>query len=290
MFDYIFAFRPSTVCNMNCKYCLGVDSIAANRPFTTFDIDAIKWHSDQFPNNVFSFCGDGETMLHPQFADIIIELSKITKVTWITNGTQFNTTKFNRILTEANLDNIYGIVVSAHFGQTDMNTYLDNLDPIISKLQDLRIHLDITAVVSNDNIGDILSQTTNIQKYRIKLQSVVDYTKSGTIVNTTLTNRTRNLLRLNNLRMTNDANPVLTYPVKGKPCPNGSKIFEVLTNGSIVDCSYDTNQNVIGNINTKETIKAIQHRLCNFDCSYCCDMVRGGYIFNHGGFITSFRK
>lgn len=290
MFDYIFTVRPSTVCNMDCTYCLGVDDIAANRKFTTFDIDAIKWHSEQFPNNLFSFCGDGETMLHPQFADIIIELSQITKVTWVSNGTQFNTKKFDRILTEANLENIYGIVISAHFGQTDMNSYLVNLDSTIDKLRDLRIRFGITAVVSNENIDDIVSQASNIRKYEIKLESVVDYPKAGTVVNTALSNRTRNLLRLNNLRIANDANPVITYPVIGKPCPNGSRIFEVLSDGNIIDCSYDINRTIIGNINIKEPIKALQHRLCKFDCTYCCDMVRGGHNFNHVGFHMSFRK
>lgn len=283
MFDYIFAVRPSTVCNMHCAYCYRHDAIEANYKSNKFDIDAMLWHSEHFPNNVFNFCGYGETMMHPQFGDIIVSLSQLTHVDWVTNGTCFDTKQFNHILSDANHSNINAIVISVHFGQiSDEDIYFSNLERHISCIRQLGIPVHITAIATDDNINHIIRNKSIIEKFRIILKSTFDrYTLNKDIVTGGLSTRSINLLRLNRMRIIPDAHPVVKFPYIGKRCPNGYRIFEVMHDGNIYDCSFDENRVEIGNINIKHPITRLTtERTCKSNCTTCIPMLRGGYLFN----------
>lgn len=60
MFDFSFAMRPSTICNMQCSYCYRKDYLVGNKQ-SHYDIDSMLWHSFSHPNNLFNFCGLGES-------------------------------------------------------------------------------------------------------------------------------------------------------------------------------------------------------------------------------------
>lgn len=283
MFDYIFTCRPSTVCNMNCSYCYRHDDVHTKYKTEKFDIDSMLWHSSQFKNNVFNFCGYGETMMHPQFSDMITELSQVTHVDWVTNGTVFGTKSFDRILTEAKLDNINAIVVSVHFGEIgNYEKYFSELEPHINVIRSAGIPVHLTSIATDKNIDEIIANRNLVINYGIKLKPTFErYTFDSTVVDGTTSYNVMNKLRFNGLELSPDEDPVVQYPYIGKRCPNGYRIFEILHDGVIYDCSFDENRKIIGNINIQTPINQLTtDRICKTECTTCVPMLRGGYLFN----------
>lgn len=285
MFDYIFACRPSTICNMNCSYCYRHDDISDHHKTNEFDIDSMLWHSEQFPNNVFNFCGYGETMMHPQFAEIINSLTQVTHVNWVTNGTMLNKKVFDDIREHSNFNNITEITISVHFGHIpDYDKYFTAMNDALEFLLSKNVYINMTAVVTDDNVNEIVTHKHYVDRYKILLKPEFEYYKlNGDVKYNPVSNKIRNAFRFNGLKLEQDAQPVVTYPYFGKRCPNGYRTFEVMHDGVIYDCSFDENRVEIGNINIKTPIKQLDSsRTCKTKCETCVPMLRGGYLFNLG--------
>lgn len=276
-FDNIFALRPSTVCNYNCSYCYRKDDINAHNNQIEFDIDSMIWHSRQKPNNLFNFCGYGETMIHPQFADMIIALSSVTHVNWITNGTMFESRAFDRIISEANHTNITDVVISIHFGQIrDFNEYYSNLKAGMFELRDCGIRTHLTTILTDDNVDEVLYYMKHFYDLVIHHPFPI-YTQDGKLIHHSYSEKTLEKLKVADVtpKVEYDVN---TYPHQGKFCPNGYRIFEVLHDGNIFDCSLDENRIKIGNINIQEPIKTLNSaRLCKSSCDSCIPMLNDGF-------------
>ena len=276
MYDYLFCFRPSTICNMSCSYCYRHDNLLDTQPQSTFDIDSIIYHAKSLSNNLFNFCGYGETMIHPQFADIIIELSKVTKVNWITNGTLFTGNAFKKIINNANIDNIKDIVISVHISEIkNMEKYIIDYYDATDILNSVNIKYHTTTVVTDDNIDTIIQYKDFFPNLVVKIpfQRTI---QNNTITYNKLSSNTIGKLVVNNLLFINDVNTIPPYT--GKYCPNGSRIFEVHSNGDIYDCYYDANRIIIGNINIQIPItKLPNNRLCKCNSMHCIPALRDEY-------------
>lgn len=276
-FDYLFSLRPSTVCNYRCSYCFRHDEIELHDKKNEFDIDSMVWHSGQRPNNLFNFCGYGETMMHPQFSDMIIALTSVTHINWVTNGTMFESRAFERILSEANHKNITDVVVSLHFGQIrDFSEYFSSLRSAMFELRDCGIRTHMTTMLTDDNVDSVLYYRRYFDNLVIR-HPFPRYTQNKVTVYHSYSDATMEKLKKANVV------PVVEYdiipaPYNGLKCLNGHRIFEVMHDGSIFDCSLDENRIKIGNINVKVAISALDgNRICKSSCSECDPMLMDGY-------------
>lgn len=278
-FDYLFAVRPATICNFNCSYCYRQDFLNGASQ-TKFNIDSMLWHSEQKQNNIFNFCGYGETMMHPQFADMIIQLSKITTVNWITNGTMFKHAGFKNILKLANHKNIMDVIISIHVDQiTDPSAFSMDILSTQHELNIRGVRSHLTAIATNENINDIIMFKNYFYALIVKPPFDI-YAQNGKIIKYTYTEDTLIKLKLNDITITKDwlHGDMYQIPYTGKPCTNGSSIFEVMHDGSIYDCSFDENKIIIGNINTKEHIQELpKPRLCKSSCITCVPALRNAF-------------
>lgn len=276
-FDFIFALRPSTVCNMRCSYCYRVDHLNQHHKFIKYDIDSMIWHSEQRPNNLFNFCGLGETMLHPQFNDMIIELSNVTNVNWVTNGTCFESDAFEEILRFANHKNIMDVIVSVHFGQIkDFNEYVNSNIKTFIHLSQLNIKVHFTTILTDENIDLVIEHRHMFPNLVIKRPFIV-YVQNGIPIYHEYRKETLDKLEQIGLNPGRDYGGI-SIPYYGKSCPNGARIAEIMHDGKIFDCSFDENRILIGDINIKEPIRTLPlPRLCKAHCIDCIPVVRDGY-------------
>lgn len=276
-FANLFAIRPAVVCNFTCDYCYRRDYMGVHQH--RFDIDSMLWHADRMDDNLFNFCGYGETMIHPQFSDMIIELSKITTVNWVTNGTQFNS-KFDDILKFANHTNIMDVVISVHVSQIrNMTEYSMQLRRIRHELGVRGVKTHVTTILTDANVDDVLYARRYIPDMVIKHPFDI-YSVGGSIITHSYADSTILKLKSNRIEPGSDwiYGDQLHPPYIGKPCMNGSKIFEVMHDGLIYDCSFDSDRVVIGDINAKEPIRSIRgSRVCKSTCDTCIPILRNSF-------------
>lgn len=277
-FKYLFAVRPSVNCNYNCNYCYRHDDIHNAYTQSTFNIDSMLWHASNYENNLFNFCGYGETMMHPQFGDMIVKLSEVTSVNWITNGTMFNSKHFINILNNANHKNIMEVVVSIHADQIkDIINYNKLVRWSQGQLAMRGIRCHMTAILSNDNIDNIIEIKKYFPDMIIKHPFDV-YINNGIIISYKYSDKSNEKMQLHNIQPIKDWMDNIQIPYIGNVCPNGVNIFEILHNGVIYDCSYDENRRVIGNINDKILINSLSNeRICKSNCNACVPMLRNSY-------------
>ena len=276
-YNYVFAVRPSTVCNFKCEYCYRVDDTSAHYKQCEFDIDSMIWHSGQLQSNIFNFCGYGETMLHPQFADMVIALSSVTNINWVTNGTLLNGSDFDRILSDANHKNIRDVIISIHFGQIrDFSEFYPMIKGAVYDLGQCGIITHLTTILTDSNVDEVLYFRRYFPNLVIK-QAFPTYVQNGKMIYTSYSEDTKKKLDAAGV------SPGLDFfgmqpPYIGKVCPNGSRVIEVMHDGKIYDCSYDTNRIQIGNINIKEQIMKLPYpRICKENCNKCIPVLRDGY-------------
>lgn len=279
-FDCLFALRPSVVCNYDCSYCYRQDFLDGVNKQTRFDIDSMLWHSMQRLNNLFNFCGYGETMMHPQFGDMIIELSKITNVNWVTNGTMFGNGAFKNILSYADHKNILDVVISVHVDQIkDPFKYAIEIRRVKHELDIRGIRYHLTSIITNENIDKVIMFRRYLPEIIIKHPFEI-YSQGGKIIKYGYTEQSQKKMASVGIVPEKDwiygdmGNP----PYTGRLCTNGVSILEVMHDGMIYDCSFDENRVVIGDINKKEPIKSLsQPRLCKSSCTTCIPMLRNSF-------------
>lgn len=244
-----------------------------------FNIDSMLWHADRYEDNIFNFCGYGETMIHPQFSDMIIELSKVTTVNWVTNGTQFNS-KFDDILKYANHKNIMDVVISVHVQQIkNLATYAIELRRVRHELRIRGVRTYATTILTDSNVDDILAARRYIPNLIIKHPFDI-YRVGGSVVTHSYNDVTVAKLKAN--RVVPGADWIygdqLHPPYIGKSCMNGSKIYEVMHDGLIYDCAFDADRVVIGDINVTEPIRSLGcDRMCKSNCETCIPILRNAY-------------
>ena len=275
MFDYVFALRPSTKCNFKCSYCISHDDLHKNYVDSTYDIDSIIWHVSQYPNNIVNICGYGETMLHHQFDELVIELSKVTKVNWITNGTMFNTSKFNNILKYANHKNIHDVIISVHLAQIhNLDTYIPSYYDAEQKLKDVGITVHTTSVATEYTVDLIIAYKEFFPNLCVSPQFTRRICNNEIIV-TPQNNTVLTKLLENNVNIV--FNTLNEPPYAGTPCLSGYKVFEVMHDGNIYDCLFNTDKILLGNINIKKPLIVLTPpRLCNSLSMICIDMALNG--------------
>lgn len=276
MFDYLFCLRPSVICNMHCSYCYRESNLHEHLNHKPFNIDSMIWHSNNYPNNMFNFCGYGETMMHPQFDDIIIELSKVTKVNWVTNGTMFTSSKFKNIIKNANLSNIYDIIVSVHLNEIyDMESYIINYYNAVDILHNNGIKIHATTIINDANIDTFIAYKDFFPSITVKLEWA-EYTQGKKLIKSNVSNNT--LSKLYNNLIFPEQDQSYIYEYIGKYCTCGDKIFEVHYDGTIYDCYYDVDKQIIGNINIQSKIKEMQApRLCKTHHPHCIPTLRNEF-------------
>lgn len=282
-FSYVFSVRPSTTCNMHCSYCYRADELAGNIEQFTFDVDAMCWHALERPGSLFNFCGYGETMLHPQFHEMVIALSQVAHVNWVTNGTVFRGKGFAAILERARHHQIHNVVISVHFEQLAKRiaTFARDVLYAVDALSERRVQTHLTTIVTDDNIDAIVALKDQIPIPIGYKTTFPEYFQAGQTRTWGYSARTRQLLERHGIRPDQD----FRYdpgPRLGKPCPNGTRIFEVMHDGVIYDCNYDPAKVPIGNINIASPIRALPSpRLCRVKCPECIPMVRDGFSLLH---------
>lgn len=218
--------------------------------------------------------------MHPQFSDMIIELSKVTTVNWVTNGTMFGHKGFADILKLANHKNIMDVVISVHVDQiTDPSNYALMIRRVKSDLAQRGIKTHLTSIVTNDNVDKIILFRRYFNDLIIKHPFEI-YVQHGKIINYEYTDDVRRKMELAKIVPTKDwtTGDMFAVPYTGKSCTNGLSIFEVMHDGIIYDCSFDENRIEIGDINKKEPIRSLQSpRLCKSSCTTCIPMLRNSY-------------
>jgi hypothetical protein len=164
-------------------------------------------------------------MLHPQFDDIIIELSKYTHVEWITNGTMLDSSKMKRIITESNTKNIHQIIVSIHVTEIDKNQLLKIINQVTKlRIDGLTVHMN--ALVTKDTINHLIQYKNIFNHYGVKVQSPYPVQKlNDAYVHHDDNSQIRNLCRLNNIKIDEFFVNRVSYPYKGNICPHGRNIF-----------------------------------------------------------------
>lgn len=276
-FTHLFALRPSVVCNFSCKYCYRQDFMGERQHL--FDIDAMLWHATTVDNNLFNFCGYGETMIHPQFSDMIIELSKVTHVCWVTNGTQFGC-KFDNILRQAKHSNILNVIISVHPTEIkNLPQYSLRLRRVRHDLANCGIESHVTSILTDANVDQVLYARRYIPDLVIKHPFDI-YSVGGSIISHSYNDATLRKLVHNGIEPKSDGiyGNQLIPPYTGKTCLNGHQIFEVMHDGLIYDCSFDNSRVVIGDINRKIAINNIASgRVCRSDCVTCIPILRNAY-------------
>lgn len=270
-FDYIFYIRPSMKCNFRCDYCTR-DIHPLDPHNHDFDISSILWHAQLHPNALFSFCGHGETMMHPQFADMIIEISKVSTVDFITNGTCFGES-FDKIMLNANLMNINSVGISYHADQVhDVAKYSTIIRNIRMKLGRCGIHTYITAIATDYNYKSLIYGSRYFSDLVVSYPTE-EFIRDGNVVCYAVSDETKMMLMRAGIRPLSHIQPKESFI--GTVCPNGSMIFEVGETGIIYDCSFDENRKIIGNINMKiEILKLPIDRICASTSRQCSECLR----------------
>lgn len=276
-FSYLFSVRPAVVCNFSCDYCYRQDFMHEHQH--RFNIESMLWHAEQYPDNIFNFCGYGETMIHPQFSEMIIELSKVTTVNWVTNGTQFNS-QFDSILKYAKHENIMDVFISVHAQQIkNISAYSIQLRRVRRELGMRGVKTHITTILTDSNVDAVLYTRRYLPDMIIKHPFDI-YSVGGSVITHAYSEATTAKLNASNIVPGTDwiYGDQLHPPFIGKPCMNGSKIFEVMHDGLIYDCSFDSNRVVIGDINVKEPIRSLGcGRLCKSICETCIPTLRNSF-------------
>ncbi len=282
-FSYVFSVRPSTSCNLHCSYCYRADELVADLAQRPFDVDAMVWHALQRPGSLFNFCGYGETMLHPQFHEMIIALSQVTYVNWVTNGTVFRGKGFDAILARARHHHIHSVVISLHFEQLAkrIDTFARDVRYAVQALSERRVQTHLTTIVTDDNIDAVIALKDRIGLPIGYKTTFPQFFQAGETRTWGYSARTTRLLEDHGIEPDQDFrhDPL---PFLGKPCPNGARVFEVMHDGEIYDCAYDPARASIGNINVLSPIRALRApRLCRVACPECIPMVRDGFSLLH---------
>ena len=219
-------------------------------------------------------------MMHPQFGDMIVELSKITTVNWVTNGSMFSGSEFLKIIKHANHQNIMDVVISVHADQIkNPVTYSLAIRKARHELGVRGIKTHVTAIVTNENVDHVI----NIRKYLPDLiikHPFEIYVHNGETVNYSYS--PESVIKMNVHQIFPDKDwthgDMFEIPYTGKPCPNGTSVFEVMHDGLIYDCSFDESRTIIGDINKKEPIAVLPRtRCCKSQCTTCIPILRNAY-------------
>jgi MoaA/NifB/PqqE/SkfB family radical SAM enzyme len=278
-YSHIFAVRPATRCNLACSYCYRSDDLEQRNPRRSFDVGAMVWHANERPGSLFNFCGYGETMLHPQFAEMVIALSRVAAVNWVTNGTLFGGPAFAAILADARHEHLHDVVISIHFGELGdgIEAYAAGVGAAVRALAARGVTVHLTAIVTDDNIDAIIAERHCFDDPITFKTTFPHYVQHGLVRYQGYTPRTRELLEEYDLRPIRDFRDD-RMPYLGRACPNGVRIFEVMHDGLIYSCDHEADKTVIGDINRRQPIRALpEPRACRARCPSCSPMLRDGY-------------